>query len=89
MTDTTNIFEKMTRFPTVPLRNEQNRKLYSENAWDDAFNNISRVDLDRKQVAVSRHRIILYDNSKQAVIEESQNEQNENYSFKIVDNCFA
>ena len=89
MTDSTNVFEKMMRFPIVPLRNEQNRKLYSENAWDDAFNNISRVDLDRKQVAVSRHRIILYDNSKQAVIEESQNEQNENYSFKIVDNCFA
>jgi hypothetical protein len=80
MTDTTNTFEKMMRFPMIPLPNEQNRKLCSENAWDDSFNNISRVELDRKQVALSWHRIILYDNSKQAVIKESQNE---NYSFKM------
>ncbi len=79
MTDTTKCFGNMMRFPMERLYNEQkNYKLYSEKACD-ASDNISCVELGRKQVALCRHRIILYDGSKQTVIQEFQNE---NYSFK-------
>ena len=68
MINTTNSFERMMRFPIIPIYVEQNHKLCSENAWDDAFDNIPRVELDRKQVAVSRHRIILYGSSKRVLL---------------------
>jgi hypothetical protein len=68
MTYTTNSFERMMRFPIIPIHIEQNHKLRSENAWDDVFDNISRVELDRKQVAVSQHRIILYGSSKRLLL---------------------
>ena len=68
MIHTTNSFEIMMRFPIIPIRVEQNHKLCSENAWDDVFDNIPRVELDRKQVAVSRHRIILYGSSKRLLL---------------------
>jgi hypothetical protein len=78
MTYTTKCFGKMMRFPTGWLSDEQNYKLCSESACD-ASDNISCVDLDRKQIAETRHRIILYDGRKETVILEFQNE---NYSFK-------
>ena len=68
MIRTTNSFERMMRFPIIPIHLEQNHKLCSENAWDDVFDNIPRVELDRKQVAVSRHRIILYGSSKRLLL---------------------
>ncbi len=79
MTDTTNCFGNMMRFLMELLHNEQNYKLYSGNACD-ASDNISCVELHRKQVALCRHRIILYDGSKETVIQEFQNE---NYFFKM------
>lgn len=78
MTYTTMCFGKMMRFPTGQLCNEQNYKLCSESACD-ASDNIPCVELVRKQIALTRHRIILYDSRRDPVIREFQNE---NYSFK-------
>ncbi len=78
MTYTTMCFGKMMRFPTGQLCNEQNYKLCSESACD-ASDNIPCVELVRKQIALTRHRIILYDSRRETVIREFQNE---NSSFK-------
>jgi hypothetical protein len=78
MTYTTMSFGKMMRFPTGRLSNEQNYMLCSESACD-ASDNIPCVELVRKQIALTRHRIILYDSRRETVIREFQNE---NYSFK-------
>lgn len=67
------------QFPMGSLCDEQIYKLCSDNVCG-AFDNISRIELVPKQVAVSWHRIIPYYGSKQTVVEEFQNE---NYSFKM------
>jgi hypothetical protein len=57
MRDTTNSFVNMMRFPIELSSNEQNYKLWSENAFD-VSSHIFSIGLDPKQAADSQHKNI-------------------------------